>query len=157
MPEVINNPSCKKDVIDIDSVRWNHYPMNLGDYPNIGLVEMSQDKLCGVKARTNETTKSINKMKGSLDNMVQTMSDAITGGTLYYANEGFSLGSDSFGDSVNLLASINSNGSQSITPEYVNVSNINVIQKNTMFTIWCVLTFVMFIVAMVLLSKSGKE
>jgi hypothetical protein len=119
---------------------------------------MSPDTLCGLSKKTNTIEKEITSSNNSIHRMFSKMTGAINEANSDYL-EGYSNFYGQLADNSQTLSSsialIKQNKDiREISPEYVDVSKITVLQKNTMLIVWSLVAFVFFMIAMGLLSRA---
>ena len=152
IPTVNNNSSCKKDVVSIDSVRWHNY--------NHSGSEMTPDMLCGVAKITSSSDSTIDGLNQQLSGMFQGMTDTITKTDQYmesFQSNTFSTNDANLQTTVNSILMNKVTDSDKINSEYLNVSNITVLQRNTMYTVWCLIALICFMVTAGVISYIMKN
>lgn len=155
IPNVSNNSTCKKDVIPIDSVRFENYVPS-------GQT-MSSSTLCGLGKRINSQNQQISGIENKMNSMFLNIGNMLSKVENYYEN--FSTFHDSVSDSSETISgslttlkqmSLESTNNKNVlvNDEMVNVSDIDVVQKNSMFIVWCIVATLFVILAFGLLYKT---
>jgi PAN domain len=157
IPTVINNSSCKKDVKTVDSVRLQNYVPS-------GQV-MTPDMECGLGKRISRQNKQIDHLEKTMSDKISSMVSALT--SSYNFSEGFDGGFRSTVDANSATARQAIQQLEDLSPEdirnldisedMVNVSSIQVVQKNTMLTIWCIVGVLFFLLAIMLVYNTTKK
>ena len=155
IPKVSNSSTCKKDVLPIDSVRFENYVPS-GQ-------SMTSSTLCGLGKRIRSQNQQISGIEKQMDGMFLNIGSMLNKVENYYENfttfhDSVSESSATISGSLTALqeSSVESTNKKNIlvNDEMVNVSDIDVVQKNSMFIVWCIVATLFVLLAFGLLYKT---
>jgi hypothetical protein len=155
IPTVNNHSSCNKDVIPIDSVRFQNY-VPLGQ-------TMTPNTFCGLQKKINWQNNQVNAFETNMDSMFTSIGNMLNTVDNYYENfstfeETTSSNAETISSAVSILKSMSFDATNDrnllISDEMVNVSNIQVVQKNSMLMVWCIVATLFILLAFVLIYKT---
>jgi hypothetical protein len=155
IPKVLNHSTCKKDVLPIDSVRFENYVPS-GQ-------SMTSSTLCGLGKRIRSQNQQISGIEKQMDGMFLNIGSMLNKVENYYENfttfhDSVSESSATISGSLTALqeSSVETTNKKNIlvNDEMVNVSDIDVVQKNSMFIVWCIVATLFVLLAFGLLYKT---